>query len=90
MRQFHAIVTGRVQGVCFRMETRDRGLELNLAGYAKNLPDGSVEVVARGEQSRLQEFITYLQEGPRLANVEAVKVTWDTCDEAPNPFTILY
>jgi acylphosphatase len=90
MRQFLAIVKGVVQGVNFRMETRETALRLDIAGSAQNLPDGSVRVVARGEEEKLEEFLNYLRKGPRIAIVQEVLVAWDTQDEAPDPFTILY
>lgn len=59
-----AFVTGHVQGVGFRWWTRSRALELGLAGYAKNLTDGRVEVVAEGEQSDVDKLLALLKEDP--------------------------
>ncbi len=59
-----AFVTGRVQGVGFRWWTRSRALELGLAGYAKNLTDGRVEVVAEGEPANVDKLLALLQEDP--------------------------
>ena len=59
-----AFVTGHVQGVGFRWWTRSRALELGLAGYAKNLTDGRVEVVAEGEQSDVDKLLALLKENP--------------------------
>ncbi len=66
------IVTGRVQGVFYRASTRQRALELGLVGYARNQPDGSVEVVASGTDAALEALQTWLQQGPPAAQVERV------------------
>lgn len=59
-----AFVTGHVQGVGFRWWTRSRALELGLAGYAKNLRDGRVEVVAEGERQDVDKLLALLEEQP--------------------------
>lgn len=63
-----AFVTGHVQGVGFRWWTRSRALELGLAGSAKNLNDGRVEVVAEGERGDVDKLLALLQENPSTAN----------------------
>ncbi|MDR3432295.1 MAG: acylphosphatase [Rouxiella aceris] len=68
-----AYVYGRVQGVGFRFHTQQQAIELGLCGYAKNLDDGSVEVIACGEQQRVEQLVDWLQQGgPRYARVERV------------------
>lgn len=67
------IVRGRVQGVGFRWSVRRRAEALGLTGFARNLADGAVEVVARGDPHVLDELQRYLATGPRLASVEAVE-----------------
>ena len=64
------LVSGRVQGVFYRASTKDRARELGVAGYAKNLPDGRVEVLACGEEEAVQELIEWLWQGPPTAKVE--------------------
>ncbi len=49
---------------------------LGLSGYAENLPDGRVEVVAEGKTEDLQRLIEFLKIGPRLSRVESVEVVW--------------
>lgn len=58
----------------FRASTRDQALRLGLRGYARNLPDGRVEVLACGEVQALQQLYDWLQQGPAQAAVAAVKV----------------
>ncbi|QYH19532.1 acylphosphatase [Corynebacterium aquatimens] len=62
-----AHVHGHVQGVGFRWWTRSRALELGLAGYAKNLADGRVEVVAEGEEAGVEKLRKLLEEQPSSA-----------------------
>lgn len=66
------LVRGRVQGVFFRASTRDEALRVGLTGYAKNLADGSVEVLACGDEAALAELERWLQHGPPMARVDAV------------------
>lgn len=89
-RQFRALVRGRVQGVSYRATTVEVGRSLALAGYARNLADGSVEVVARGEEAALREMIEFLHAGPSLALVTGVEIDWSDTSSAPDPFTISY
>ncbi len=66
------LVTGRVQGVFFRVSTRDVALKLSLTGFAKNLSDGCVEVVACGQSDAVDKLAAWLHEGPRMASVASV------------------
>jgi len=74
--RFRAIVRGLVQGVNFRYYTRQRATQLGLTGYVKNRWDGTVEVVAEGEEGPLRELLAWLRVGPRWAQVEDVDVAW--------------
>jgi len=67
------VVSGRVQGVFFRASTREEALRLGLTGHARNLPDGSVEVVACGDDAALAELERWLALGPPLAQVSRVQ-----------------
>lgn len=67
------VVSGRVQGVFFRASTREEALRLGLRGHARNLPDGSVEVVACGADAALRELERWLALGPPLASVARVE-----------------
>jgi acylphosphatase len=66
------VVSGRVQGVWFRASTRDQAQRLGIAGHARNLPDGRVEVVACGSEAALDALAAWLWDGPELAQVEDV------------------
>ena len=62
-------VSGRVQGVFYRASTRQRAQELGCRGYARNLPDGRVEVLAVGEPDAVHALIQWLRQGPPAAHV---------------------
>ena len=66
------VVKGMVQGVGFRYHTCHQGLKLGLTGYAKNLMDGSVEVVVCGSEQKVAEMATWLEQGPQTATVDSV------------------
>ncbi|HEY8440198.1 MAG TPA: acylphosphatase [Xanthobacteraceae bacterium] len=66
-------VSGRVQGVFYRASTRQRAQELGCRGYARNLPDGSVEVVAIGAPAAVHALVEWLRQGPPAAHVTDVK-----------------
>jgi acylphosphatase len=66
------LISGRVQGVAFRAATRDAARGLGLTGFARNLNDGRVEVVACGELQRVKQLESWLRKGPRWARVEKV------------------
>jgi acylphosphatase len=66
------LVSGQVQGVFFRASAREQATSLGLTGYARNLSNGSVEVVACGDQQALSQFRSWLTRGPAGARVTGV------------------
>jgi acylphosphatase len=72
-----ANVRGLVQGVGYRYFVRRNAVRLGLDGWVKNLPDGSVEVLAQGNPDRVRVLIGELREGPQHADVTGVEVNWD-------------
>jgi acylphosphatase len=81
------VVSGRVQGVFFRASAREEALRLGLTGHARNLPDGTVEVVACGDDAGLAQLERWLELGPPLAQVRRVERS--TADiAAPERFRI--
>ena len=85
MRRLRAIITGRVQGVNFRAFTRRQAIALGLTGWVRNRPDGAVEVMAEGEEARLLLLERMLREGPPMARVDAIELTWsDATGEFPD------
>ena len=85
MKRLHIFVYGKVQGVFFRYHTKETALRLGLKGYAKNLNDGSVEIVAEGHDKKLNEFLNFCKKGPDSAKVKDVKYSYeDFRDEFEN------
>jgi acylphosphatase len=82
-------ITGRVQGVYFRQSTRVEAERLALNGYARNLPDGSVEVLAQGAAVAVAELHRWLHHGPRSARVEAVLELESGAESIPPRFQVL-
>ena len=67
------LVSGKVQGVCFRASTREQALKLGLHGHARNLADGRVEVLAQGDAPALDALHRWLHAGPPMARVDSVE-----------------
>lgn len=65
-------VHGRVQGVGFRVHAQARAHSLGVAGWIRNLPDGSVEAVLQGDPEHIEEWIEWAHNGPSLAGIERV------------------
>jgi acylphosphatase len=74
--RLHALIEGTVQGVGFRYFVQDAANLLSLSGWVRNRGDGTVEVLAEGEHSRLEKLLTALRRGPRSAQVMGVNFTW--------------
>ena len=70
MKAIHAIISGRVQGIGFRMATKHRAEIQNVRGWVKNLPDRTVEVYAEGEVSDVEHFKVWLKKGCLLSRVD--------------------
>ena len=73
-----ARVHGEVQGVGYRYFARRNALALGLRGYARNLADGTVEVVAEGTRATLDELVRRLERGPSAAEVRQVETAWES------------
>ncbi len=85
----HIIVSGRVQGVYFRAFTQKQAQKLNISGYAKNLSNGDVEIVAKGEKSLIEQFINCCHKGSILAKVNKVKILQPSSEKEFVGFEIL-
>jgi acylphosphatase len=89
MDSIHLEVHGRVQGVGFRWYVVEMARELDLAGWVKNRPDGSVELVAAGSRDALDKLNAAVRAGPRGAHIEEVRVLPSVpASECESPFTI--
>jgi acylphosphatase len=74
LKHFSLTVHGLVQGVFFRKSTRDKAIELGIAGFVLNKPDGSVYIEAEASETILKEFLVWCYQGPPGAIVENIDV----------------
>jgi acylphosphatase len=77
MKRAHVRVQGAVQGVFFRVETRDRARSLGVSGWVRNVQDGAVEAVFEGPEERVESMVEWCRRGPAGARVESVDVDWE-------------
>lgn len=89
MKAARFIVRGRVQGVFFRASARERAVALKLTGHARNLLDGSVEVVAYGEAATLDQLEVWLHDGPEHARVDEMYREDIGVHEVPSEFLVM-
>ena len=76
LKQLPLMVRGRVQGVYFRASTQREARRLGLTGWVKNRGDGSVEILAEGEEVSIRELYGWAQKGPGAARVDRVETRW--------------
>ncbi len=89
-KRLECIIFGRVQMVMFRDFTQHKACSLGLVGIVKNLKDGSVFVVAEGEEDKLWQLLKYLKKGPLLARVERLEEKWLLSTNEFSDFKILF
>lgn len=70
----HVYISGRVQGVAFRYNTRSRARSIGVNGWVRNLPDGRVECEFEGPEESVDAMLNFCREGPRLADVRDLEV----------------
>lgn len=85
-----ARVVGEVQGVGYRAFAQRRAEVLDVAGYVRNEPDGTVRVVAEGQRASLARFLAELRQGPAGADVQSVEEHWDDATGEFDGFEIRY
>jgi acylphosphatase len=86
----HLYISGIVQGVFFRSNTRQVANSLNLTGWVRNLRDGRVEVIAEGTKNKIEQFIQWCHKGPRGASVDNVEINWENPTKEFKNFEIRY
>lgn len=74
--RLEVIVSGRVQGVGFRWHTAQKAKALGLVGWVRNLPDGTVRVVAEGSRRSAESLLAWLADGPERARVDRCDPRW--------------
>lgn len=84
MAKIRILITGKVQGVFFRQSASREAKKLNISGWIKNLPDGSVLSEAIGPENLLSDFISWCKKGPQRAEVTNTTVEWlNTQEDIP-------
>ncbi len=73
----HVFISGRVQGVFFRSETRRKARTYNVTGWVRNLPDGRVEAIFEGEKGNVEKLIEFCKRGSPGARVTGTKVIFE-------------
>ncbi|MFH1673933.1 MAG: acylphosphatase [Pseudomonadota bacterium] len=87
----HLIISGRVQGVCFRMETRRAAKRQgNVYGWVKNLPDRTVETILEGNESDVKAMVEWCRKGPPGSLVTDMKLNWESYNGTYDAFEIAY
>ena len=71
------VLSGRVQGVFFRGDARDRARSLGVSGWVTNLRDGTVEAVFEGRRDAVESMVGWCRRGPAGASVDDVQVAWE-------------
>ena len=90
MERLEATSYGRVQLVMYRDFVQRKARGLGLCGEVKNLPNGTVSIVAEGEREKLLQLVEKLKKGPLLARVDEVKHSFETATGAHKDFIIVY
>lgn len=73
----HVWVSGRVQGVFFRLETERKAREHGVCGWVRNLEDGRVEAIFEGEEGAVRALTAWAASGPPMAYVDHLEVRWE-------------
>jgi acylphosphatase len=81
MIRAHVWISGKVQGVGYRLSAQSEAVRLGVKGWVKNLPDGRVEAVLEGEKAAVEQMIQWCHSGPTAAVVKDVNVEHETPEE---------
>jgi acylphosphatase len=86
----YAVISGRVQGVFFRVETQRAAEGFGVFGWVRNKRDGSVEAVFEGRQQNVEAALNWCRQGPRMARVDEVTIDWQDYTGEFKSFEITY
>ncbi|KYK22878.1 acylphosphatase [Thermoplasmatales archaeon SG8-52-2] len=86
----HVLISGRVQGVFFRANTKQQAEMLGLSGWVRNTKDGKVEAIFEGEEEGVDQIIKWCHKGPSLSKVEKVDVKKQVPTNEYDDFSIRY
>ena len=86
----HIFISGMVQGVFFRSETRHEAKNRGVKGWVRNIPDGRVEAIFEGEQENVKELIDFCKRGPPEARVTNIDIIWENYTGEFRNFEVKY
>lgn len=84
------IVKGLVQGIFFRVGTKEKAQQLGITGWVRNLDSDKVEIIAEGEKKKIEELTKWCKKGPSSARIEEIKTEWQSCKAEFRDFDIRY
>ena len=90
MKRVHIVISGYVQGVCFRYFTKIKARKLGLKGFVRNVQNGDVEVVAEGNEKEINEMIDFCRKGPVLSCVANLKLEYEEFKGEFDDFTVRF
>ncbi len=88
-KKIHLLISGNVQGVFYRTNTKKKAEEFGLTGWVKNTLDNEVEILAEGEEENLKRLIKWCYNGSENAVVEGIKIKWGDCENKFDKFEII-
>ena len=86
----HAIISGKVQGVFFRMETQKTAQKKGVSGWVRNKADGTVEAVFEGDKNSVNSTIDWCKQGPPGSRVDNANVEWENYSGEFTDFNVRY
>ncbi len=84
------LISGKVQGVYYRLETKEQAMAMGVTGWVRNRPERSVEGVFEGEKENIEKLIAWCRKGPPMAAVRDVQVEWEPYRNEFDRFDILF
>jgi len=90
MKRIHLIISGRVQGVCFRYFVKEKAKQFKLKGWVKNNIGGTVEIIAEGDDENIESFLEYCKHGPKLSLVKDIKLQYENPNQEFKDFEIRF
>ena len=89
-KNLHVFISGRVQGVWFRANTKQKAEQLGITGWVRNTSDGRVEAIFEGEENHIKEMLEWCHHGPPLAKINNVEIIEQNPTNGFNGFSIKY
>jgi len=86
----HAVISGKVQGVCFRLETQRAAEKYGVSGWVRNRRDGTVEALFEGDEDQVSSVLEWCKKGPPLSQVRNVEMSRETYSGEFEEFKITY